>query len=90
MFGRGLGNGVLKNRYLPEAHTDMIFAVIGEELGLIGISIVMLGYCVLAYAGLRLALTCKDPFGNGSQPALPRSSPARRRSTWQRCSGSRR
>ncbi len=63
VFGRGLGQGVLKNRYLPEAHTDMIFAVIGEELGLIGISLVMLAYCALAYAGLRLALSCKDPFG---------------------------
>jgi cell division protein FtsW len=63
VFGRGLGQGVLKNRYLPEAHTDMIFAVIGEELGLIGISLVMLAYCVLAYAGLRLAISCKDPFG---------------------------
>jgi cell division protein FtsW len=63
IFGRGLGQGVLKNRYLPEAHTDMIFAVIGEELGLIGISLVMLAYCVLAYAGLRLAISCKDPFG---------------------------
>jgi cell division protein FtsW len=63
VFGRGLGQGVLKNRYLPEAHTDMIFAVIGEELGLVGVSLVMLAYCVLAYAGLRLALACKDPFG---------------------------
>jgi cell division protein FtsW len=63
VFGRGLGQGVLKTRYLPEAHTDMIFAVIGEELGLIGATIVMLAYCVFAYAGLRLALTCKDPFG---------------------------
>ena len=63
IFGRGLGEGVIKNRYLPEAHTDMIFAVIGEELGLIGISLVMLAYCALAYAGLRLAISCKDPFG---------------------------
>jgi cell division protein FtsW len=63
VFGKGLGNGVLKNRYLPEAHTDMIFAVIGEELGLIGVSLVILAYCAVAYAGLRLALTCKDPFG---------------------------
>jgi cell division protein FtsW len=63
VFGRGLGQGVLKTRYLPEAHTDMIFAVIGEELGLIGATILMLAYCVFAYAGLRLALTCKDPFG---------------------------
>jgi len=63
IFGRGLGQGVIKDRYLPEAHTDMIFAVIGEELGLIGISLVIVAYCALAYAGLRLALTCKDPFG---------------------------
>src|SRR5205823_8417894 len=63
VFGKGLGNGVLKNRYLPEAHTDMIFAVIGEELGLIGVSVVIVAYCAVAYAGLRLALTCKDPFG---------------------------
>jgi cell division protein FtsW len=63
VFGKGLGNGVLKNRYLPEAHTDMIFAVIGEELGLIGVSLVIVAYCAVAYAGLRLALTCKDPFG---------------------------
>jgi cell division protein FtsW len=41
----------------------MIFAVIGEELGLVGLSLVMAAYCALAYAGLRLALTCKDPFG---------------------------
>jgi cell division protein FtsW len=63
IFGRGLGQGVLKTRYLPEAHTDMIFAVIGEELGLVGASLVMVAYCALAYAGLRLAITCKDPFG---------------------------
>jgi len=63
VFGRGLGQGVLKTRYLPEAHTDMIFAVIGEELGLVGASLVMVAYCALAYAGLRLAITCRDPFG---------------------------
>jgi cell division protein FtsW len=63
VFGRGLGQGVLKTRYLPEAHTDMIFAVIGEELGLVGASLLMVAYCALAYAGLRLAITCKDPFG---------------------------
>jgi cell division protein FtsW len=63
VFGKGLGNGVLKIRYLPEAHTDMIFAVIGEELGLVGVSLVIAAYCALAYAGLRLAVTCKDPFG---------------------------
>src|SRR5881397_2292484 len=41
----------------------MIFAVIGEELGLVGAAVVCAGYCAFAYAGLRLALTCKDPFG---------------------------
>ena len=63
VFGRGLGQGIHKIHYLPEAHTDMIFAVIGEELGLVGAALVMLGYCAFAYAGLRLAITCKDPFG---------------------------
>src|SRR5229473_6924723 len=63
IFGRGLGQGIEKIHYLPEAHTDMIFAVIGEELGLVGAAILCLGYCVFAYAGLRLAIGCKDPFG---------------------------
>ena len=63
IFGRGLGEGIEKIHYLPEAHTDMIFAVIGEELGLVGAAVLVAGYCAFAYAGLRLALTCKDPFG---------------------------
>jgi cell division protein FtsW len=63
IFGRGLGQGIEKIHYLPEAHTDMIFAVIGEELGLVGAAVLVAGYCAFAYAGLRLALTCKDPFG---------------------------
>jgi cell division protein FtsW len=63
IFGRGLGQGIEKIHYLPEAHTDMIFAVIGEELGLVGAAVLMLGYCAFAYAGLRLAIACKDPFG---------------------------
>jgi cell division protein FtsW len=63
IFGRGLGQGIEKIHYLPEAHTDMIFAVIGEELGLVGAAVVVAGYCAFAYAGLRLALQCKDPFG---------------------------
>jgi len=63
VFGRGLGQGIEKIHYLPEAHTDMIFAVIGEELGLVGAAVVCAGYCAFAYAGLRLAIGCKDPFG---------------------------
>jgi len=63
IFGRGLGQGIEKIHYLPEAHTDMIFAVIGEELGLVGAAVVCAGYCAFAYAGLRLAIGCRDPFG---------------------------
>jgi cell division protein FtsW len=62
-LGVGLGHGPSKVNYLPEAHTDMIFAVIGEELGLIGTTLVMTAFVVLAYAGLRIALRCRDPFG---------------------------
>jgi cell division protein FtsW len=63
VFGVGLGQGVTKINYLPEAHTDMITAVIGEELGLIGVTAVIAAYALFAYAGLRVALACKDPFG---------------------------
>jgi cell division protein FtsW len=63
LFGRGLGQGIAKDNYLPEAHTDMIFAVIGEELGLIGAACVILAYALFAYVGLRIALRCRDPFG---------------------------
>src|SRR5206468_2301411 len=59
-FGVGLGQSVQKLFYLPEAHTDMILAVIGEELGLAGISIVLFLYGMIAYAGLRAARTAKD------------------------------
>ena len=61
--GAGLGEGVGKISYLPEAHTDMIFAVIGEELGLIGVTLVICAFAVLALAGFRIAMRCKDPFG---------------------------
>ncbi len=61
--GVGLMEGRQKLFYLPYPYSDFIFAVIGEELGLIGVSLVMLAYCALAYAGLRLALSCRDPFG---------------------------
>ena len=61
--GAGLGEGVGKVSYLPEAHTDMIFAVIGEELGLIGATLVIAAFALLAVVGFRIALRCKDPFG---------------------------
>jgi cell division protein FtsW len=61
--GAGLGEGVGKISYLPEAHTDMIFAVIGEELGLVGATLVIAAFALLALAGFRIALRCQDPFG---------------------------
>ena len=62
-FGHGLGHGVMKNSYLPEAHTDMILAIIGEELGLIGVTLLVVAFVVFAWAGFRVALACRDPFG---------------------------
>src|SRR5439155_26794634 len=58
VLGVGLGHGVAKVNYLPEAHTDMIFAVIGEELGLLGATAVIHAYGAFAYAELRIALAC--------------------------------
>ena len=62
-FGVGLGQGIQKIFYLPEAHTDMMLANIGEELGLVGVLAVIGAYALFAYAGLDIALRCKDPFG---------------------------
>jgi cell division protein FtsW len=59
-FGVGLGESVQKIFYLPEAHTDMVLAIIGEELGLIGILGVIGLYGMIAYAGLRTAKLARD------------------------------
>src|ERR671933_565654 len=69
-FGVGLGQSVGKANYLPEAHTDMIFAVIGEELGLVGTAALIAAYVTFAYVGLRIALRCRDPFGKALASAL--------------------
>jgi cell division protein FtsW len=63
LFGVGIGNGVQKAFYLPEAHTDMITAVIGEELGLVGILGVVGLFSMLGYAGLQTAKKAKDVYG---------------------------
>jgi cell division protein FtsW len=63
IFGVGLGQGVQKIFYLPEAHTDMMLANIGEELGLVGIALVLAAYAAFGYAGFRIALNCRDLFG---------------------------
>jgi cell division protein FtsW len=61
--GKGLGEGVQKINYLPEQQTDMILAVIGEELGLIGTAAVIAAFAAFAFAGFTVALRCSDPFG---------------------------
>ena len=70
VVGEGLGQGISKVFYLPEAHTDMIFAIVGEELGLLGTTLVIAGFAVFAYTGMRIALRCKDPFGKRLAAAL--------------------
>ena len=60
--GRGLGQCIECLHYLPEAHTDMMFAVVGEELGLVGVTLLVAAFCAFGYAGIRLAITCRDPF----------------------------
>jgi len=62
-LGTGLGEGVQKVNYLPEARTDMILAIVGEELGLLGTAGVIVAYALFAWAGLRIALAARDPFG---------------------------
>jgi cell division protein FtsW len=63
LFGVGIGNGVQKAFYLPEAHTDMISAVIGEELGLVGILGVVGLFSLFGYAGLQIAKKARDNYG---------------------------
>jgi cell division protein FtsW len=62
VFGVGLGESVQKIFYLPEAHTDMILAVIGEELGLFGIVGLIGLYGMIGYAGLRVAKLARDRY----------------------------
>jgi cell division protein FtsW len=62
LTGEGLGEGVQKVNYLPEAHTDMILAIIGEELGLLGTTAVIAAFAAFAFAGFTVALRTRDPF----------------------------
>ena len=64
IFGKGLMGGVQKLFYLPEPHTDFIYAVIAEELGLIGATGVLVCFCVIAWRGARIALRAEDAFGS--------------------------
>jgi len=62
-LGQGLGEGRSKLFYLPEAHTDFIAAVIAEEMGLLGLGLLILLYAVFVWRGLRTAYTAADAFG---------------------------
>ena len=63
IFGVGLMEGKQKLMFLPDAHTDFIYATVGEELGLWGSSAVILGYLVILWRGARLFLLARDDFG---------------------------
>jgi len=62
IFGKGISASQQKWGNLPEAHTDFIFAVLGEELGMMGTFLVLALFFVIAYVGLRIALRTDDPF----------------------------
>ncbi|MDF2672035.1 MAG: ftsW [Clostridiales bacterium] len=63
-FGMGFGMSRQKQYYIPEAQNDFIFAIIGEELGFLGVGIVILLFALLVWRGLKIALSCKDKFGS--------------------------
>jgi len=63
IFGLGLGNSRQKFFYIPEPQNDFIFSIIGEELGFIGTSTIVILFLLLIWRGLRIALSCPDTFG---------------------------
>jgi cell division protein FtsW len=63
LVGRGIGESRQKLFYLPEAHTDFIFAVLGEEVGFLGALVVVALFAVLVWRGLRVGLRAPDDFG---------------------------
>lgn len=63
LFGVGLGKSVQKNLYLPEPQNDFILAIIGEELGFVGILVLMILYCLFLWRGIHVAVNAPDQFG---------------------------
>jgi cell division protein FtsW len=63
VFGVGLGEGKQKLFFLPEAHTDFVLALVGEELGLIGTALIIILFSVLAFKGFQIAGRAREPFG---------------------------
>jgi cell division protein FtsW len=62
-FGLGLGNGRQKLGFVPEHHTDFIFSIIGEELGLVATLLIIVAFVVIAFCGIYIALNSRDTFG---------------------------
>lgn len=63
LLGKGLGNSIQKHFYLPEPQTDFIFAIISEELGILGIFLVTSLFILIIYRGFKIAKQCEDKFG---------------------------
>lgn len=63
LFGAGLGNSIAKNQFLPTPHTDFIFAIIGEEIGLIGALVLLTLFLVIFQRGIKIAKDANDSFG---------------------------
>ncbi|HEY4695734.1 MAG TPA: putative lipid II flippase FtsW [Candidatus Hydromicrobium sp.] len=63
LTGLGLGNSIQKYSYLPEAHTDFIFAIIGEELGLVGTILIVILFILFMFFGIRVCIKTRDNFG---------------------------
>jgi len=63
IVGTGLGHSYQKLFFLPEPHTDFIFSVIGEEVGLVGVTIIVMLYGVIVWRGIGIARHCPEPFG---------------------------
>ena len=64
IWGTGIGKGYQKLFYLPEPHTDFVFSVIGEELGLIGVLVILFLYGMILWRGLAIATRAKDAFAS--------------------------
>jgi cell division protein FtsW len=70
IFGVGIGHSIEKYGWLPEAHTDFIFAIVGEETGLVGTTLVMLGFLLFSVRGYRASLRAPDRFGMSLAAAI--------------------
>lgn len=64
IMGAGIGNSIQKQGFLPEPHTDFIIAIVSEELGFIGVFIIVVGIVTLVICSLKISQRCQDPFGS--------------------------